>query len=145
MPFPVLQPILTFGSICSSLRSDEVVEMLLSHWSAPEYTSPTAFFPLLLSFDRVHALATKFFLRIWQESNAIFPADFGRIGLVVRSQIAIVLQDEDKTALKGGRSSGRNGWLEIEEGFEQEYTDIKKRLVKEAEERDDVLSKPSIR
>jgi engulfment/cell motility protein 1 len=156
------------------LNSDQVLETLLSRYeklgpsSSPssDHALPsdatltsgpqTPFTPLLLSLPRIHSLATAFFLRIASESSALFPTDFPRLSLVVRSQIEHVLQNESRfvvarSSAEGGGVSGsaaRRGmkcWLGIEEGFEEEYRSVKERLLKEAEERDDLLANPSIR
>lgn len=85
--------------------SNEVVDLLSEHWAifgpgcessfhriaiqelnicAADSTS-TTFQPFFLNFYRVHALATHFFLRMWNESAAT-RGDFPRVAALVRSQ-----------------------------------------------------------
>jgi engulfment/cell motility protein 1 len=91
--------------------SNEVVELLSEHWAIyagsgcehvehrlshpltermrADSTSRT-FRPFFLSFSKVHALATTFFLRMWAESGAA-AGDFVRVSALVRSQSVDVL------------------------------------------------------
>jgi engulfment/cell motility protein 1 len=51
-------------------------------------TSPV-FQPFFLNFYKVHALATNFFLQMWNESGAT-TGDFTRVVALVRSQCVIL-------------------------------------------------------
>jgi hypothetical protein len=86
--------------------SNEIVELLSEHWmifapacqpslirckarslvnvSSSDSTS-TTYQPFFLNFYRVHALATHFFLRMWNESGSA-AGDFSRIVALTRSQ-----------------------------------------------------------
>lgn len=85
--------------------SNEVVELLSEHWNifAPGCRSNLPFFrsstlcfsadststtfqPFFLDFQRVHSLATQFFIRMWAESGAAAAGDFIRVVALVRSQ-----------------------------------------------------------
>jgi hypothetical protein len=48
-------------------------------------STSTTFQPFFLDFQKVHSLATQFFIRMWGESGAVL-ADFPRIAALVRSQ-----------------------------------------------------------
>lgn len=124
--------------------SNEVVEALLEQWEVSDYATSTTLTPLLLSFARVHALALRFFVRMWADSSALAssPTDFTRVGAIVRSQVREVLKDE-QSLVKGGLDKA---WKTVEDGFlRSEYRTIKQRMVKEAEESDDVTKKLPIR
>lgn len=84
--------------------SNEVTDLLSEHWtiyapgcacsanvlsrtcltSGTDSTS-TTFQPFFLNFYKVHALATQFFLRMWNESGAS-RGDFPRLVALTRSQ-----------------------------------------------------------
>ncbi|KAI0032657.1 ELMO/CED-12 family-domain-containing protein [Vararia minispora EC-137] len=116
--------------------SNEVVELLAEHWAifAPGYAAAPAFQPFFLNFYKVHALALRFFLRMWNESSA-GRADFSRIVALVRSQVKIALRQESIRP-----------WHEMEQDFgEVEYRAVRDRQMKELVEEDDLLSKVPIR
>ncbi|PFH51834.1 hypothetical protein AMATHDRAFT_2737 [Amanita thiersii Skay4041] len=116
--------------------SNEVVEQLAEHWEifGPGYTTSTTFQPFLLDFYRVHALATRFFLRMWGESGAAV-GDFDRVAALVRSQIKVALRSENVRA-----------WHDVERDFNEcEYRAVRDRQMKELELEDDLLSKVPVR
>ncbi|KAF8517883.1 ELMO/CED-12 family-domain-containing protein [Hysterangium stoloniferum] len=116
--------------------SNEVVELLAEHWAifAPGYSTSTTFQPFFLNFAKVHTLATKFFLRMWNESGAA-AGDFTRVVALVRSQVKVALRDENTRP-----------WHEVETDFEDsEYRDVRDRQMKELEMEDDLLSKVPVR
>jgi engulfment/cell motility protein 1 len=84
--------------------SNEVVELLSEHWAifAPgcKFTvqtlnrderfyfadsTSTTFQPFFLDLQRVHSLATQFFIRMWADSGAA-RGDYSRVVALVRSQ-----------------------------------------------------------
>ncbi|KAG6331407.1 hypothetical protein ID866_7685 [Astraeus odoratus] len=116
--------------------SNEIVELLAQHWTifAPAFSSPGTFQPFFLNFHRVHTLALHFFLRMWNESGSAVD-DFSRIVALTRSQIKVVLQQEN---LKP--------WHEVEHEFlECEYRAVRDRQMQELEAEDDLLSKVPVR
>lgn len=116
--------------------SNEVVELLSDHWAifAPGYATSPTFQPFFLNFYKVHALATNFFLRMWNESGAALN-DFSRVSALVRSQINVALRDESARPLH-----------EVEQDFvDCEYRAVRDRQMKELEEEDDSLNKVPVR
>ncbi|KZT34351.1 hypothetical protein SISSUDRAFT_1026750 [Sistotremastrum suecicum HHB10207 ss-3] len=116
--------------------SNEVVELLSEHWEiyAPGYTTSTTFIPLFLNFPKVHALATQFFLRMWNESGAAH-GDFTRVSALVRSQVKVALRRESSAQ-----------WHEVEASFvDSEYREVRDRQMKELEMEDDILTKLPVR
>lgn len=116
--------------------SNEVVALLAEHWSifAPGYSTSTEFQPLFLNFVKVHTLALKFFLRMWNESGAA-TADFSRVVSLVRSQVKVALKQENTRQ-----------WHEVEADFlESEYRDVRDRQMKELDVEDDLMSKVPVR
>ncbi|TDL23950.1 hypothetical protein BD410DRAFT_129883 [Rickenella mellea] len=116
--------------------SNEVVELLSEHWSifAPGYSTSTTFQPFFLTFHRVHALATQFFLRMWNESGAAVD-DFPRVVALARSQVKVALREENIRP-----------WHEVEHDFlDSEYRAVRDRQMKELELEDDLLSKVPVR
>ncbi|KAG9001483.1 hypothetical protein FRB94_006575 [Tulasnella sp. JGI-2019a] len=115
--------------------SNEVVELLSDHYQifSPGYSTSSSFYPYFLSFHRVHNLALKFFLRIWNESSAA-STDFARVAALVRSQIGVALKDETRP------------WHEVERDFlDSEYREVRERQMRELELEDDLLNKPPVR
>lgn len=124
--------------------SSDVVEALLEHWAMSAQATAPMLEPLLQSFERVHALGLRFFLRMWADSSAFATSsnDFHRVGAIVRSQLGEVLRDE-ASLVKGGLA---RAWQNLEDGLlRSEYQDIKERMIKETEARDDVTQQPTIR
>lgn len=115
--------------------SNEVVELLSEHWVlyAPGYSTSTTFQPFFLDFQRAHALATNFFIRMWGDSGAETD-DFGRVAALVRSQIKLAL-----------RSENVRQWHEVEADFQCEYQKVRDRQMQELELEDDLLSKVPVR
>ncbi|THV05549.1 hypothetical protein K435DRAFT_646919 [Dendrothele bispora CBS 962.96] len=116
--------------------SNEIVEILSDHWAifAPGYSTSTTFQPFFLDFNKVHGLATTFFIRMWGESGAASD-DFTRVAALVRSQVKVAL-----------RSENVRSWLEVEHDFlECEYRAVRDRQMKELEQEDDLLSKVPVR
>ncbi|KAH8832732.1 ELMO/CED-12 family-domain-containing protein [Flagelloscypha sp. PMI_526] len=116
--------------------SNEVVELLSEHWAifAPGYSTSTTFQPFFLDFYRVHSLATRFFIRMWGESNSEL-VDFPGVVALVRSQIKVALKSENTRP-----------WHEVEASFlECEYRAIRERQMRELELEDDLLSRVPIR
>ncbi|KAJ2934854.1 hypothetical protein H1R20_g2277, partial [Candolleomyces eurysporus] len=115
--------------------SNEVVELLSEHWAifAPGYSTSTTFQPFFLDFQKVHSLATHFFIRMWGESGAVL-ADFSRISALVRSQIKVALRIENVRA-----------WQDVEADFNCEYQLVRDRQMQELEREDDLLSKVPVR
>jgi len=116
--------------------SDEVVELLSEHWAvfAPGYSTSAAYQPYFFSFNKIHTLATKFFIRMWNESAATYD-DFSRVSALVHSQIRFALRDERDRQ-----------WHEVEFDFlESEYREVRERQTKELELEDELLNKPPIR
>ncbi|TFY51806.1 hypothetical protein EVG20_g10828, partial [Dentipellis fragilis] len=116
--------------------SNEVVELLSEHWAifAPGYAKSPTFSPFFLNFYKVHALATNFFYRMWNESGAAL-GDFTRVVALVRSQVKVALRQENVRQ-----------WHEVEADFvECEYRAVRDRQMKELEAEDDLLSKVPVR
>ncbi|KAI0078722.1 hypothetical protein K474DRAFT_1641153 [Panus rudis PR-1116 ss-1] len=116
--------------------SNEVVDLLSEHWAifGPGYSTSTTFQPFFLNFEKVHGLATQFFLRMWNESGAS-KGDFSRVVALVRSQVKEALRKENVRP-----------WHEVEREFlESEYRAVRARQMKELELEDDVMSKVPIR
>ncbi|KAG1770736.1 ELMO/CED-12 family-domain-containing protein [Suillus occidentalis] len=114
--------------------SNEIVELLAEHWVifAPAYSTSTTYQPFFLNFYRVHALATQFFLRMWNESGSA-AGDFSRIVALARSQ---------------WRCKGKTlkPWHEVEHDFlDCEYRAVRDRQMQELEAEDDLLSKVPVR
>lgn len=125
--------------------SVEVVEILADHWDISSgYTTATKFMPFLLSFNRVHQLALKFFLRMWTDCGAgsatagsvsSAEGDFPRVSAMVRSQVKEALADESNKT-----------WADVETSFLQsEYRSVRQRQMKELQVEDDFASRASIR
>lgn len=66
---------------------DTIREDVLIMRNFADATSPV-FQPFFLNFYKVHALATNFFLQMWNESGAAI-GDFTRVVALVRSQCVI--------------------------------------------------------
>jgi engulfment/cell motility protein 1 len=117
--------------------SNETVELLLEFWEVSDSAISTHFQPLLLSFPFVHSLVLRFFLRMWDDSSATID-DFGRVCQVVKSQVELVLKEEEKAFGKAGA---------VERGFNEDvsYRVIRERMLKEVEEKDDLMGKPPIK
>ncbi|KAI0091646.1 ELMO/CED-12 family-domain-containing protein [Irpex rosettiformis] len=116
--------------------SNEVVDLLSEYWAifGPGYSTSTTFQPFFLNFNRVHDLATHFFLRMWNESGAT-RGDFPRVAALVRSQVKVALRKENVRA-----------WHEVEADFnEVEYRAVRDRQMRELEKEDDVMSKAPVR
>ncbi|THG99143.1 hypothetical protein EW026_g3135 [Hermanssonia centrifuga] len=116
--------------------SNEVVDLLSEHWAifGPGYSTSTTYQPFFLNFYKVHALATHFFLRMWNESGAT-RGDFSRVAALVRSQMKTALRKENVRA-----------WHEVEREFnETEYRAARDRQMRELEMEDDVMSKVPVR
>ncbi|KAL4250206.1 ELMO/CED-12 family-domain-containing protein [Abortiporus biennis] len=116
--------------------SNDVVDLLSEHWAifGPGYSTSTTFQPFFLNFHRVHALATQFFLRMWNESGAS-TGDFMRVVALTRSQVKVALRKENVRP-----------WHEVEQDFlECEYRAVRDRQMQELEKEDDMMSKVPIR
>ncbi|OCH96256.1 hypothetical protein OBBRIDRAFT_229080 [Obba rivulosa] len=116
--------------------SNEIVDLLSEHWAiyAPGYSTSTTFQPFFLNFQRVHTLATLFFLRMWNESGAARD-DFPRMAALTRSQVKVALRRENIRP-----------WHEVEQDFlECEYRAVRDRQMQELEMEDDIMSKVPIR
>ncbi|KAI0299316.1 ELMO/CED-12 family-domain-containing protein [Russula brevipes] len=127
--------------------SNEVVELLSEYWGvlAPGCTFSTpmgfsrhatspVFQPFFLNFYKVHALATNFFLQMWNESGAAI-GDFTRVVALVRSQVKVALRQEHLRP-----------WHEMVQDFSDcEYRGVRERQMKELEDEDDLLSKIPVR
>ncbi|CAL1714582.1 unnamed protein product [Somion occarium] len=115
--------------------SNEVVDLLSEHWAIfGSYSAATTFQPFFLNFEKVHGLATQFFLRMWNESGAS-RGDFSRVVALARSQVKEALRKENVRP-----------WHEVEREFlESEYRAVRDRQMKELEMEDDVMSKVPIR
>ncbi|KAF4610887.1 hypothetical protein D9613_007022 [Agrocybe pediades] len=116
--------------------SNEVVELLSEHWAifGSEYSTSTTFQPFFLDFQKVHSLATRFFIRMWSESGAA-NGDFTRVAALVHSQVKVALRRENVRP-----------WHEVEHDFlECEYRAVRDRQMKELELEDDLLSKVPVR
>ncbi|KAH9990570.1 hypothetical protein BJV77DRAFT_1060945 [Russula vinacea] len=88
---------------------------------------------ILLNFYKVHALATNFFLQMWNESGAAI-GDFSRVVALVRSH-------------EGRAAPGTFApWHEMEQDFSEcEYRGVRDRQMKELEDEDDLPSKIPVR
>ncbi|GAC94933.1 hypothetical protein PHSY_002506 [Pseudozyma hubeiensis SY62] len=118
--------------------SIEVTSILADHWNieSGSFTNSTTYLPFLLSFDKVHHLVLRFFLRMWNESGAA-ATDFPRVSALVRSQVSEVLGKQEETS---------RTWLELESAFlHSEYRTVRDRQMKELEVDQDYNSKASIR
>ena len=118
--------------------SIEVTSILADHWNieSGSYTTSTAFLPFLLSFFKVHHLALRFFLRMWNESGAA-ASDFPRVSALVRSQVYEALGKHEET---------HRSWFDLEDAFlHSEYRTVRDRQMKELEMDEDHNSKSSIR
>ncbi|TCD69623.1 hypothetical protein EIP91_006848 [Steccherinum ochraceum] len=116
--------------------SNEVVDLLSEHWAifGPGYSTSTTFQPFFLNAGKVHALATHFFLRMWNESGAS-RGDFPRVVALARSQVKVALRKENVRP-----------WHEVEAEFlECEYRAVRDRQMQELEAEDDVMSKVPVR
>ncbi|KAF8461471.1 ELMO/CED-12 family-domain-containing protein [Russula ochroleuca] len=116
--------------------SNEVVELLSEYWGvlAPGYATSPVFQPFFLNFYKVHALATNFFLQMWNESGAAI-GDFSRVIALVRSQVKVALRQEHLRP-----------WHEMEQDFSEcEYRGVRDRQMKELEDEDDLPSKIPVR
>ncbi len=53
--------------------SIEVTSILADHWAieSGSFATSTTYLPFLLSFSKVHHLALRFFLRMWNESGPL--------------------------------------------------------------------------
>ena len=118
--------------------SIEVISILADHWDieSGSYTTSTTYLPFLLSFSKVHNLALRFFLRMWNESGAA-ASDFSRVSALVRSQVNEALGKQEETI---------RTWFELEEAFlHSEYRTVRDRQMKELEVDEDYNAKSSIR
>ncbi|KAL7415875.1 hypothetical protein BDY24DRAFT_380361 [Mrakia frigida] len=117
--------------------SNETVELLLEFWEVSDNSISTDFTPLLLSFPYVHSLVLRFFIRMWNDSSATIE-DLGRVCQVVKSQVEVVLKEEEKVFARAGQ---------VEKGFGEEvaYKVIRERMLREVEEKDDLMGKAPIR
>ncbi|TKY88819.1 hypothetical protein EX895_002060 [Sporisorium graminicola] len=118
--------------------SIEVTSILADHWNieSGSYTTSTTYLPFLLSFSKVHHLALRFFLRMWNESGAA-ASDFARVSALVRSQVNEALGKQDETS---------STWSELEDAFlNSEYRTVRDRQMKELEVDEDYNSKASMR
>ncbi|CDW96845.1 hypothetical protein, partial [Sporisorium scitamineum] len=118
--------------------SIEVTSILADHWNieSGSYTTSTTYLPFLLSFSKVHHLALRFFLRMWNESGAV-ASDFTRVSALVRSQVNEALGKQEETS---------STWLELEDAFlNSEYRTVRDRQMKELEVDEDYNSKASMR
>ncbi|GBE86653.1 hypothetical protein SCP_0905330 [Sparassis crispa] len=116
--------------------SNEVADLLSEHWAiyAPGYSTSTTFQPFFLNLYKVHALATHFFLRMWNESGAS-RGDFPRLVALTRSQVKVALRRENIRL-----------WHEVEQDFlECEYRAVRDRQMQELEMEDDIMSKVPVR
>ncbi|THH33356.1 hypothetical protein EUX98_g842 [Antrodiella citrinella] len=116
--------------------SNEIVDLLSEHWAifGPGYSTATTFQPFFLNCYKVHALATQFFLRMWNESGAS-RGDFPRVVALARSQVKVALRKENVRP-----------WHEVEQEFlECEYRAVRDRQMQELEAEDDVMSKVPVR
>ena len=118
--------------------SIEVTSILADHWNieSGSYTTSTTYLPFLLSFNKVHHLVLRFFLRMWNESGAA-ASDFSRVSALVRSQVDEALGKQEETS---------RTWFELENAFlHSEYRTVRDRQMKELEVDQDYSSKASIR
>lgn len=122
--------------------STQVTEILADYWEISSgYTTSTRFLPLLLSFQRVHHLALRFFLRMWNDCGASSPDDFPRVAAMVRSQVKEIFSNDsiDDAALVS--------WHDVEAAFlESDYRAIRARQMRELHDvDDDWASRASVR
>ena len=118
--------------------SIEVTSILADHWDieSGSYTTSTTYLPFLLSFHKVHHLALRFFLRMWNESGAA-ATDFARVSALVRSQVDEALGKQEETS---------QTWFDLEDAFlNSEYRTVRDRQMKELEVDQDYNAKASIR
>ncbi|SPO30783.1 related to Engulfment and cell motility gene 1 protein [Ustilago trichophora] len=118
--------------------SIEVTSILADHWDieSGSYTTSTSYLPFLLSFSKVHHLALRFFLRMWNESGAA-ASDFPRVSALVRSQVNEALGKQEETS---------RTWFDLEDAFlHSEYRTVRDRQMKELEMDEDYNAKSSIR
>lgn len=118
--------------------SIEVTSILADHWNieSGSYTTSTTYLPFLLAFPKVHNLALRFFLRMWNESGAA-ASDFPRVSALVRSQVEYALGKQEETS---------KTWFDLETAFlNSEYRTVRDRQMKELEVDEDYNSKSSIR
>lgn len=118
--------------------SIEVTSILADHWDieSGSFTASTTYLPFLLSFNKVHYLALRFFLRMWNESGAA-TSDFPRVSALVRSQVNEALGKQEETS---------RTWIDLEDAFlNSEYRNVRDRQMKELEMDEDYNSKSSIR
>ncbi len=118
--------------------SIEVTSILADHWDieSGSYTTSTTYLPFLLAFPRVHNLALRFFLRMWNESGAA-ASDFARVSALVRSQVTEALGQQEETS---------RTWHDLENAFlHSEYRTVRDRQMKELEVDEDYNAKASIR
>ncbi|KAH8921059.1 hypothetical protein BT69DRAFT_1335896 [Atractiella rhizophila] len=114
----------------------EVIEILaeLFDFNTGVSQMPTSFLPFTLSFWRVHALALKFFFRMWAESGST-DKDFARVSNLVRSQVYSTFGAQVQKT-----------WYEVESEFqESEYRVVRDRQIRELEIEDELLSKAPVR
>ncbi|CBQ68916.1 related to engulfment and cell motility gene 1 protein [Sporisorium reilianum SRZ2] len=118
--------------------SIEVTSILADHWNieSGSYTTSTTYLPFLLSFPKVHHVALRFFLRMWNESGAV-ASDFARVSALVRSQVSEALGKQEETS---------STWMELEDAFlNSEYRTVRDRQMKELEVEEDYNTKASMR
>lgn len=118
--------------------SIEVTSILADHWDieSGSFTASTSYLPFLLSLTKVHNLALRFFLRMWNESGAA-ASDFSRVSALVRSQVHDALGKQDEVS---------RTWIDLEDAFlHSEYRTVRDRQIKELEVDEDYNSKASIR
>ncbi len=118
--------------------SIEVTSILADHWDieSGSYATSTTYLPFLLSFSKVHNLALRFFLRMWNESGAA-ASDFPRVSALVRSQVEEALGKQEETS---------RTWADVENAFlHSEYRTVRDRQMKELEMDEDYNAKASIR
>ncbi|SNX87145.1 related to Engulfment and cell motility gene 1 protein [Melanopsichium pennsylvanicum] len=118
--------------------SIEVTSILADHWDieSGSFTTTTTYLPFLLSFPKVHHLALRFFLRMWNESGAA-ASDFPRVSALVRSQVNEALGNQEETS---------RTWSDLEDAFlHSEYRTVRDRQMKELEMDEDHNAKISIR
>ena len=118
--------------------SIEVTSILADHWNieSGSYTTSTTYLPFLLSFSKVHHLALRFFLRMWNESGAA-ASDFARVAALVRSQVHEALGMQEETS---------RTWFDLEDAFlNSEYRTVRDRQMKELEVDENYNSKASMR
>lgn len=74
---------------------------------------------------------------MWNDSSATID-DFARVCQVVKSQVEVVLKEEERVFEKAG---------EVEKGFGEDvaYKVIRERMLREVEKKDDLMGKAPIR